>query len=103
MSANVKRIFGLFIMDSSAMLLFAAVTGGLALGVEKAGFDTLGLIKIDKDASDTLRRNRSEWRVINVGAFPMQVNNSVRKIHVLHCFIIYAILSNLHIKLTFFL
>ncbi|MBO5435962.1 DNA (cytosine-5-)-methyltransferase [bacterium] len=44
--------------------LFAGA-GGLALGIEKAGFNTLGLIEINKDASDTLRTNRPEWRVIN--------------------------------------
>ncbi len=35
--------------------LFAGA-GGLALGVEKAGFETLGLIELDKDASDTLKK-----------------------------------------------
>ena len=44
--------------------LFAGA-GGLALGIEKAGFETLGLIEFDKDASDTLKCNRPNWRVIN--------------------------------------
>lgn len=44
--------------------LFAGA-GGLALGVEKAGFDTLGLIEFDKNAADTLVKNRPNWNVIN--------------------------------------
>ena len=44
--------------------LFAGA-GGLALGVEKAGFNTLGLIEFDKDATDTLKKNRPNWNVIN--------------------------------------
>ena len=48
----------------STIELFAGA-GGLDLGVEKAGFDTIGLIELDKDAADTLKRNRPNWNVIN--------------------------------------
>lgn len=43
--------------------LFAGA-GGLAIGMEKSGFNHLLLNEIDKDACNTLRYNRPEWNVI---------------------------------------
>ena len=47
----------------SVLELFAGA-GGLAIGLEKAGLNCVGLNEVDHWAAETLRNNRPNWRVI---------------------------------------
>lgn len=63
--------------------LFAGA-GGLALEIEKAGFDTIALIEVDKDAANTLKYNRPKWNVIcndiaNISCMDLEAFFNIKK------------------------
>lgn len=65
-SKNLKGVdsHNQILPNPTAIELFAGA-GGMALGLEKAYFDTKMLVEYDKDCVHTLRKNRPKWNVIH--------------------------------------
>lgn len=61
--------------------LFAG-SGGLALGLEQAGFNHLGLIEYNKFAADTLRVNRPNWNILYEDVEQVASRNLEQEFHI---------------------
>lgn len=63
--------------------LFAGA-GGLAIGLEKAGFEHIGLVEFNKAAAETLKTNRPKWNVLhedveNVASRNLETEFNIKK------------------------
>lgn len=61
--------------------LFAGA-GGLALGLEMAGFEEVGLVEVDNKACDTLRLNRPHWNVIEEDIVEISKRNLLKEFNI---------------------
>ncbi|QUI64879.1 DNA (cytosine-5-)-methyltransferase [Pseudoalteromonas sp. A22] len=66
-----------------SMLELFAGAGGLALGMEKAGFRSVLLNELDKHACNTLRLNRPNWNVVEGDVSGIDFTNYRDKVDVL--------------------
>ena len=62
MTAQVKT--GLIVKQDFFVVELFAGAGGLALGLENAGFKTLATVENNKWACETLRKNRPNWNIL---------------------------------------
>lgn len=62
--------------------LFAGA-GGLALGMEKAGFNSVLLNELDKHACNTLRTNRPQWNIVEGDVSKINFTEFKNKIDIL--------------------
>lgn len=65
--SSVNYTFNYVDLDSikvKVVELFAGA-GGLALGLEKAGLDTVELVEVDRFCCETLKKNRPGWNIVN--------------------------------------
>ena len=60
--------------------LFAGA-GGLALGLELAGFEEIGLVEIDPIACETLKINRPKWNIINEDIVEVSKRDLLKEFH----------------------
>ena len=61
--------------------LFAGA-GGLALGLEQAGFKHIGLVEFNKFAADTLKTNRPKWNVLCEDVEQVASRNLEKEFHI---------------------
>lgn len=77
---------GFYVLNSKptthTVLEIFAGAGGMALGFENAGFQTLMLNEFDKNAVNTLRHNRPDWNVIHEDVRELDFENYADQVDV---------------------
>lgn len=81
---NTKKVIKKITDKKPKCIELFAGAGGLALGIEKAGFATIGLIEFNKEAVNTLRKNRPNWNVIlddiaNISCLNLEEKFNIKK------------------------